>query len=367
MLESAKLSLLGKLLIFVGLISMVSAYWVWKDSRITKQTPTTIASMQSRGYMKCGVASNMPGLSVVNRNSIITKTDSLIPADRKLKLYSDSTGLEADMCRAVAIGLFGTSVNTLYYHIEDGSWDAKMNSVVAGTIDLLIRQVAIQSELGSSHEVDFSAVVYFDRIVLLTNSRIHSAEDPQLNGKKICVINNSKTAGVTLAYSKKLNNGWKVISSSAEGPIESAVQAVRSLLSRDCFGVVNRFSILYSALVKNPEYGDYQLLDLIDTPSIATVGVVASSAYQFKGLVNHSIWTLMRAEATGQSSEKVSPGYNANFWLGKKLNSDHPRRIIQQVGNYNEIYKIHFGDAMPETGPNSHYSVSTSGRLIAPR
>jgi len=367
MLESAKLSLLGKLLIFLGIVSVASSYWVWRDNRVTEHQSVSMAAMQARGYMKCGVASNMPGLSVVNRNSLVTKTDSLSQSDRKLSLYSESTGLEADICRAVSIGLFGTSENTLYFHMADGNWDTKMKSVVDGTIDLLVRQVAIQPELGSSHDVDFSSVVYFDRIALLTSKEISSAADPQLNNRNICVMKNSYTAGVADAYSKQLGLGWEISSSNSEGLIRNPVQALSSLANEECDGIVSRFSILYSASVKNPEVGDYQLFDLIDTPSIPTVGVLADSAYQFKGLVNHSIWTLMRAEASEQSSATVSPEYNANFWLGKKLNPDHPRRIIQQLGNYSEVYELHFGDAMPDAGPNSHYSISTAGRLLAPR
>jgi len=364
MLESDKLPLLGKLLILFGCISVALSYVAWRDSRANNPLPTTIATMQARGYLKCGVASNLPGLSVVNRDSVLTKTESLKPIDKSLILYSDSAGLEADICRAVAIGLFGTTENTLYYHLADGNWDTRMASVVDGTIDLLIRQVAIQPELGSTHEVDFSSIVYFDRMALLTKKEISSTEKSHLYRKDICVVENSYTASAAQTYSNNFKLDWKF---NHKGPIRSYDQALSKLINNDCDAIMGRFSILYGASIKNPEVSEHHLHDLTGTPSMPTVGVVANSAYQFKGLVNHSIWTLMRAEATGQSSTNVSPEYNANFWYGNELNPDYPRRIIQQLGNYSDIYKRHFAEALPAAGPNSHYFISSSGRLLAPR
>lgn len=364
MFENDRLSLLGKLLIITGVITTVLSYFLWKNNNHISNF-TTLASIQDRGYLKCGVASNSPGLSIVDRNSILTAKERLRATDKELTLYTESVGLESDLCRAVAIGLFGTSENTLFFHVADGNWNTRMESVVNDDIDLLIRQVAIQPELGSTHPVDFSPVVYYDRMALLASNTI--SDSKSLKGISICALQNTQPESAAQHYTEKHNLDWRLVSSHADEFIQSYNHAVDALLSATCEAIAGRFSSLYSLAVNNKKVSDYHLLDLPDTASVPTVAVVKNSSHEFKALVNHSIWTLIRAVVNRQSFTKVSPEYNANYWRANKLNTDYPRRIIQQLGNYSDIYQRHFADIQSDAGPNTHYFISEKGRLQAPR
>lgn len=368
MLATNHLEVLGKVLIVAGVVSIASSLFFWQNRGQAHSEVPPLASIQQRGYIKCGVASNRPGLSVINTESRVTTNSALSPDDQKLTLYTDSIGLEADMCRAVSIGLFGTDEDHLYFHVADGNWNSRMNSIVDGTIDILFRQAAIQPEMGTTHPVDHGPVVYFERIVLLAAKTQATANDSGLSGKRICAIANSFSETIAREYTQRLNRGW-VFADNFNPPAKyrNYSELLDALLSGQCDAIAGRFATLHTGIMNRNTLKDFHLLSLPKSTPVPTVGVVSSKAYLFNQLASHAIWTLLRAEASEQTAETVPLDFNSSYWILQGLDSEYPARIIQQLGNYSEIYQRHFGATLPDAGPNTHYSLTTEGRLIAPK
>lgn len=368
MLEANRIDLLGKLLIVAGVVCIASAVYFWQTGSQNRHQAHYLQKIQQRGYLKCGVASNRPGLSVVDTNSIVTAINTLAASDQELTLYKESTGLESDMCRAVAIGLFGATEGHLYFKAIDGNWNTRMNSVIDGSIDILFRQTGVQPELGSTHQVDHGPVVYFERIVLMTPAQINSADDKQLSDKRICAITNSFSEDVALDYSARQGHNWTLPESFQPAvTFKTYTELLESLQNGLCDAIAGRFSTLQTININKNMSGEYQLLSLANTTPLPTVAVVPIKAWQLRQLAIQSVWTLLRAEVSGQTSESVQPAFNSLYWQQHGLDADYPRRIIQQLGNYSQIYQQHLGTTLPDAGPNTHYALTSEGRLIAPK
>jgi len=357
-------------LITLGLCCYLAALLFILLKPNSNDTPTDVSlleSIQQRGYIKCGVANNRYGFSVADINSKAS-TEAMHESDHNLDLYKTSVGLEADMCRAIAIGLFGSHEGYLYFVSLDGSWDERMTAVTNGTVDILFRGTGLQSEVGLKHNVDMSPVIYFEPIVLLTSNKISSARAPELLNAKICSLAYTFSENAALAYSHELKRNWTVPADFSPEAMQfkSFAQALESLQSNRCDAVSGRLASLQTLMINKKLDDQYHLLALRNIDSIPVIGVTKSDQPAWRDLVSQSIWTPMKAQAQGLTSKNVPIQFNNNYWSVANLDSVNPSVIVQTLGNYAEMYQRHFGRLSIPSGPNNHYLSHPEGRLVAP-
>ncbi len=290
------------------------------------------------------------------------------PADQSLELYESSAGLEADMCRAIAVGLFGSYENHVYFHSLDGSWNERMTAVTSGTVDILFRGTGLQNEVGITHDVDMSPVIYFERTVLLSSNTIDHAHSPLLHNANICSLSSSFSENAALDYSQQLELNWTVPVNFLPEPMtfSSYAQAFESLKSNQCYAIAGRLASLKTMMVNKQLDDQYHLVALRITDSIPVVGVIMADQPQWHELVNQSIWTPIKAQAQGKTAKNVPNQFNQHYWSKVKLDNINASLIVQSLGNYAEIYDRHFGRLQIPAGPNNHYLAHPDGRLISP-
>lgn len=326
-----------------------------------------LQTIAQRGYVKCGVASNRYGFSVAN-NSTKVLPENLHSSDQTLELYESSTGLESDMCRAIAIGLFGSSEGHLYFHSLDGSWTERMTAVTNGTVDIMFRGTGLQNEVGLTHNVDMTPVIYFEPTVLLTSNMISSAKSPELQNANICSLKSSFSENAALAYSRQFERNWSVPISFFPEPMQfkSFAQALEALQANQCIAISGRVASLQTLILNKQLEAQYHLLALRNSDTIPVVGVLKGEQPEWRELVSQAVWTPMKAQAQGKTAKTVANQFNNAYWTKAKLDDINPSLIVQNLGNYAEMYQRHFGRLNLPTGPNNHYLSHPEGRLIAP-
>jgi len=326
-----------------------------------------LETIQKRGYVKCGVASNRQGFSVQDFNSI-AEPSNLQKNDQALNLYEKSDGLEADMCRAIAIGLFGSAAGHLYFHNVDGSWGDRMASVTDGTIDILFRGTGLNTEISITHSVEMSPIIYFEPNVIMTSIDFADATSVGLQNANICSLKSTFSEKSAREYSEQYDLGWVLPEkfTPEENSFDSYETTLVALKADECDAIVGRLASLQTMLTNKKLQDTYHVVGLRANDSLPVVGVVVSEQPDWRELVNQSIWTPIKAQAKGINSDNVTIQFNDKYWTAEQLDSVNPSRIIKTLGNYAEMYQRHFGELAIPSGANNHYTAHPDGRLTAP-
>lgn len=364
------LAKLARILITLGIGCYLGAAILWFSQPSSLDYTADLSLLEvikKRGYVKCGVASNSQGFSVQDPNSLVNPAN-LPVADQALGLYKNSVGLEADMCRAIAIGLFGSVSDHLYFHSMDSSWGDRMTAVTDGTVDILFRGTGLHSELGITHNVEMSPIIYYDPIVLMTHVDIADPQSDVLKNARICSVQATFAETALLSYSLRFELGWVVPRVFSPEPVKlsSVAQAFDAMQSKQCLGLGGRFSTLKTLMVNKKLQDKYRLVTLRGMDSMPVVGVVASRQQEWSKLVSQSIWTPMKAQAQGVDAKNVNAQFNTQYWSKAGIDTAYPARIIQTLGNYAEMYQRHLGVLQIPSGPNNHILSDPEGRLLAP-
>src|SRR5260370_3697509 len=120
-------------------------------------TAQTLKTVKDRGMLSCGVSQGLPGFSS--------------PDDK-----GNWTGLDVDICRAVAAAIFNdaTKVKFLPLSAKD-----RFTALQSGEIDLLARNSTWTSSRDSSLGITFTAVNYYDAqgFIVRKSLKANSARD----------------------------------------------------------------------------------------------------------------------------------------------------------------------------------------------
>jgi general L-amino acid transport system substrate-binding protein len=299
----------------------------------TAQAASRLDTIKQRGKLVCGVEGTIPGFSFVDSSG----------------QYS---GLDVDVCRAVAAAIFETSEDIdskIEYRNLDSS--ARFPALQNGEVDMLSRNTTWTSsrDAAGGNGLEFAPTTFFDGQGLLTSqdSGIQSIED--MDGKSVCVETGTTTelnlatraqeAGITVNEVKfqDSNAGFAAF---AEGRCE-VITSDRSQLAAKRTGL------------PNPE--NYVLLD--DVLSKEPLGpVTVNNDSRMFDVVKWVTYGLIQAEEFGITQANVQqktqdPSPDVQNFLGTQgdlgtqlgLGNDFMVHVISAVGNYGEVYERNMG------------------------
>ncbi|MEG4323886.1 transporter substrate-binding domain-containing protein, partial [Microcoleus sp. herbarium5] len=137
----------------------------------SQQGSSRIDTIVSRGKLICGISGELPGFSFV---------------DEKGK-YS---GLDVDVCRAVAAAIFDDPEKVEYRKLNAKD---RFTVLQAGEIDILSRNTTYTASRDSTTGLEFAPVIFYDSqsIMVKKDSGIKSLKD--FAGKSICVQTGTST------------------------------------------------------------------------------------------------------------------------------------------------------------------------------
>jgi general L-amino acid transport system substrate-binding protein len=291
--------------------------------------PSRLDTIKSRGKLICGVEGTIPGFSFVN-------------PDGK---YS---GLDVDVCKAVAAAIFGDPEKVEYRNLDS---TARFPAVASGEVDMLSRNTTwtASRDAAGGNGLEFAPTTFFDGqgILTTTASGIKSLKD--LDGKSVCVETGTTTE-LNLA-TRATEAGIKV----NEVKFQDSNAGFAAYQEGRCEAITSDRSQLAAKRTSLPKPEDNVLLeDVLSKEPLGPVTINGDSRWY--DVVRWVTYGLFQAEEFGITQanveQKVSDkSPDIRLFLGQEkdlgtqlgLPNDYMVNVLKAVGNYGEIYERNIG------------------------
>ncbi len=295
----------------------------------SQQATSRLDIVRNRGKLICGVEGGIPGFSYVDQNG----------------KYS---GIDIDICKAVAAALFD-DLNALEYRNLDST--ERFTALNGGEVDMLSRNTTWTISRDTTVGLEFAPTTFYDGqgMMVRADSGVKSLED--LQGKSICV-----EAGTTTELN--LTDNLRQRNVEAETlTFQQADPAYAAYAEGRCDGMTSDKSQLLSRRSTLPNSDAHIILDV--TMSKEPLGpVTKNNDSAWFDVVKWVTYALIEAEELGitqanvddlkQNSEdptiKRFLGVEGDLGEGLGLSNDFAYRVIKQVGNYGEVYDRNLGE-----------------------
>jgi general L-amino acid transport system substrate-binding protein len=288
----------------------------------------TLDAVKARGQVVCGVNTGLAGFSA---------------ADSSGKW----TGLDVDVCRAVAAAVLGDAEKVKYVPLNA---QQRFTALQSGEIDVLSRNTTFTLTRDASLGLTQTAVIYYDGqgFMVPVNKKIKSAK--QLKGQTVCVQSGTTTEKNLTDYSKANNLNIKPV------VFEKLEAAEGAYFSGRCVAYTTDASGLASTrnkVAKNP--ADHVILpDLISKEPLGPM--VRRGDDEWTTIVKWVVYGLLEAEEYGVTSANVDdlkvnskdPVVGRLLGIedtGKLLGLDKEwlARAVKVTGNYGEMFERNVG------------------------
>ncbi len=285
-------------------------------------------AVKARGQLICGVNTGVAGFAL---------------ADSQGKW----TGLDVDVCRAVAAAIFGDSEKVKYVPTTA---QQRFTALQSGEVDMLARNTTITLTRDTALGLDFTAVDYYDGQGFMVNKKLGVKSAKELNGATVCVQPGTTTELNLADYFRANKMTFKPV------VIEKVEEVRAAFFSGRCDVYTTDASGLYSTRAANaPNPDDYVVLpEIISKEPLAPA--VRHGDNQFADIVRWTQYAMLEAEEYGISSKTVDEMLKSENptikrilgvtpGMGKALGVDEKwvYNIVKQVGNYGESFERNVG------------------------
>ncbi|MGF1494609.1 MAG: amino acid ABC transporter substrate-binding protein [Microcoleaceae cyanobacterium] len=311
-----------------------------------------LEAIKSRGRLVCGVDGGIPGFSFVDENGT----------------YS---GMDVDVCRAVAAALFDDPEAVDYRNLDSTE---RFEALKAGEVDMLSRNTTWTISRDTSVGMEFAPTTFYDGqgMLVRADSGISSLED--FEGRVVCV-----EAGTTTELNLTDNMREAGVTSETK-TFQQADPAYQAYAEGACDGMTSDKSQLIARRSTLPDPDAHVLLDV--TMSKEPLGpVTINNDSAWFDTVKWVTYALIEAEELeinqGNVEELASSsedptirrflGTEGELGEGLGLTNDFAARVIRHVGNYAEVYDRNLGESSQfrlERGQNALWS--DGGLLYSP-
>lgn len=283
--------------------------------------------VKKQGQLVCGVDGGIPGFSFVDEDG-------------------NYSGLDVDICKAVAAAVLGDPEAVEYRRLDSTE---RFTALAGGEVDMLSRNTTWTISRDTSVGLEFAPTTFYDGqgMMVRADSGIETLED--FAGKSVCV-----EAGTTT----ELNLTDKMRKAGVDPEIKTFQQADPAYQAYDdelCDGFTSDKSQLLArrTTLSNPD--EHILLDV--TMSKEPLGpVTINNDSAWFDVVKWVTYGLIEAEELGITSENVREmtssedptirrflGVEDELGEGIGLENDFMVNVIEAVGNYGEIYERNLG------------------------
>jgi general L-amino acid transport system substrate-binding protein len=317
---------------FVAVVAMLAATcasgqaWAGKD----------LDAVKARGVLICGTMTG--GLA------------GFMVADNQGKW----TGIDIDVCRAVAAAIFGDSEKVKYVPLSP---QQRFTGLQSGDVDMLSNNSTWTLTRDTALGLDFTAVTYYDGQGFMVNKKLGVTSARELNGATICVPSGSTTELNVADYFRANKMTFKPVI------IEDFDQIRAAFFAGRCDVYTGDRARLYGARAAGvpppakPE--DFVILpEIISKEPLAPA--VRQGDNQFEDIVRWSQFAMLEAEEYGITSKNVDEMLKSENpsikrilgvtpGMGKALGVDEKwvYNIVKQVGNYGESFERNLGSDSP--------------------
>ena len=293
-----------------------------------------IATIKGRGTLVCGVDGKLPGFSFV-------------------KPDGSYSGLDVDVCKAVAAALFGDPAKVDYRDLNSSE---RFAALASGEVDLLSRNttLTLSRDASGGNGLSFAPTTFYDGqgVMVPASSGILSLKD--LAGKPICVESGTTTELNLADRMREINAPYTPLK------FQTGDQTYAAYLQGRCVAVTSDRSQLAAKRTSFPIPAAHTLLpDVLSKEPLTPATVNADPAWA--DAVRWTIYSLMQAEELGITQANVTAkvaeakanpnladlrrflGVEGDFGKQLGLPPDFVVKAISAVGNYGEVFERNVG------------------------
>jgi general L-amino acid transport system substrate-binding protein len=304
--------------------------------------------VKEKGFIQCGVSQGLPGFSNPDQDG-------------------NWTGIDVDVCRAVAAAVLGDANAVKYTPL---SAKERFTALQSGEIDLLSRNTTWTLTRDTALGLNFAGVNFYDGQGFMVRKSLGVKSALELDGASVCT-NLGTTTELNLSdYFRANNMSFKGVFFEKADEVVAAYDAGRCdvyttdqsglAAQRTKLGNPDEHMVLPEVISKEPlgpvvSHGDDQWLDVVKWTLYAMIeaeeyGVSSSNVDEMKGTDNPGIKRLLGVEGDMGAS------------LG--IGNDWAYNAIKQVGNYGELYAEHVGPNSPLQLPRGVNAQWKNGGLM---
>src|SRR6476619_3363452 len=259
----------------------------------------TLKTVKDRGMLSCGVSQGVPGFSS--------------PDDK-----GNWTGLDVDVCRAIAAAVFGDATKVKYVPL---SAKDRFTALQSGEIDVLSRNTTWTLSRDTSLGANFTGVTYYDGQGFLVKKSLKVNSALELNSASVCVQTGTTTEQNLADYFKGNNMKYEVIA------FGTADETVKAYESGRCDVFTSDVSQLYAERLKLANPADHVVLpEVISKEPLGPM--VRHGDDQWFDIVKWTLFAMIDTEELGVTSKNVDEK--------AKLENTEIRRLLGVEGNFGE-------------------------------
>lgn len=256
-------------------------------------------------------------------------------------------GIDADLCRALALAVFG---NSSAIQMVNVNVDEIAKALQSNKIDIMLGNSAISANYEVSTNARAVDVIYFDKQVFMAHPIDNATSMQDYKGSTVCAMADSADAYNAKEYSRKYGLQLKIV------PFKNMAEARNAFFTKRCKlftatelyltgltkSVVNtgmNVQILPEVVAYRPVYAfadkknvDWQVTSkwvLNALPLAESLGITSQNIDTIIGVDNLSTKYLLGIDKTLWNKFNVDPS-----WL---------RKAIKEMGNFGEIYERNIG------------------------
>jgi len=286
----------------------------------------TLQAVKDRGKLACGVSQGLPGFSN--------------PDDK-----GNWTGLDVDLCRAVAAAIFDDPTKVAFVPLSAKDRFAALQS---GEIDVLSRNTTWTLSRDDTYGA-FTGVTYYDGQGFMVKKSLKVNSALELNSASVCVQTGTTTEQNLADYFKANNMKYEVIA------FAGADETIKAYDSGRCDVFTTDMSGLYAERLKLANPADHVVLpEIISKEPLGPM--VRYGDDKWFNIVKWTLFAMINAEEMGVTQKNVDEmaksdkpdlkrafGTDGNLGEQLGLTKDWFGRIIKAVGNYGEAYERNVG------------------------
>jgi general L-amino acid transport system substrate-binding protein len=291
----------------------------------------TLKSVKDRGILNCGANGTLAGFGLPDAQG-------------------KWTGLDVDVCRAVAAAIFNDDKKVKYVPL---SAKDRFTALQSGEVDLLVRNTTWTSSRDTSLGLNFTGVDYYDGQGFMVRKALKVNSALELGEASVCVQQGTTTELNLADYFRAHNMKLKTVT------FASANEAVKAYDAGRCDAYTTDASGLYAERLRLANANDHIVLpEIISKEPLGPA--VRHGDDQWFDIVKWTLFAMINAEESGVTSKNVDDmlkstnpdikrllGTEGNYGEQLGLTKDWAVRIVKLVGNYGEVFDRNVGADSP--------------------
>lgn len=297
----------------------------------TAASAGTLDDVKAKGFIQCGVNPGLPGFSN--------------PDDK-----GNWTGIDVDVCRAVAAAVFGDATKVKFTPL---SAKERFTALQTGEIDMLSRNSTWTMSRDTSLGLNFTGITYYDGQGFMVRKSLGVTSALELSGASVCTQTGTTTELNIADFFRSNNMPYEIVAFEKNDEVVQAYDAGRcDVHSTDASG-------LHAERLKLTNPGDHVILpEIISKEPLGPV--VRQGDDGWFNVVKWTLFAMINAEELGVTSKNVDEmktsenpeikrllGTEGAFGEGIGLGNDWAYNIVKMVGNYGEIFDANVGPETP--------------------